>query len=166
MQSLSRFQIVICKATGIVTNTRVTHATPAAFYGHSPSRYWEDDGKVPVISRKSCKDLARQLVEDYPGKDINFIPLLLFFIIPQVLQDNLKYFSEERELESRNYEARIQDFREGAGFVQFFMGRMDGGQEFKEILLHAPPPPPPPPPPSPPSPPPPPPPPPPPKEEV
>ncbi|KAI5698761.1 hypothetical protein M8J76_008017 [Diaphorina citri] len=61
------------KATGIVTNTRVTHATPAAFYGHSPSRYWEDDGKVPVISRKSCKDLARQLVEDYPGKDINVV---------------------------------------------------------------------------------------------
>ncbi|KAJ8915215.1 hypothetical protein NQ315_015438 [Exocentrus adspersus] len=34
------------KSTGIVTNTRITHATPAALYGHSPSRYWEDDSKV------------------------------------------------------------------------------------------------------------------------
>lgn len=59
------------KATGIITNTRITHATPAALYGHSPSRYWEDDSKVPPSSRKSCKDLARQLIEDDPGRNIN-----------------------------------------------------------------------------------------------
>ncbi|CAB3988392.1 alkaline phosphatase, partial [Paramuricea clavata] len=28
-------------STGIVTDTRVTHATPAAFYSHTPSRNWE-----------------------------------------------------------------------------------------------------------------------------
>jgi len=54
-----------------VTNTRITHATPSALYAHSPSRYWEDDGKVPIPSRKSCKDIARQLVEDDPGRFIN-----------------------------------------------------------------------------------------------
>lgn len=59
------------KSTGIVTNTRITHATPAALYGHSPSRYWEDDSKVPPPSRKSCKDLARQLIENDPGRNIN-----------------------------------------------------------------------------------------------
>lgn len=59
------------KSTGIVTNTRITHATPAALYGHSPSRYWEDDSKVPPASRKSCKDLARQLIENDPGRNIN-----------------------------------------------------------------------------------------------
>lgn len=59
------------KSTGIVTNTRITHATPSALYAHSPSRYWEDDGKVPIPSRKSCKDIARQLVEDDPGRFIN-----------------------------------------------------------------------------------------------
>lgn len=59
------------KATGIVTNTRITHATPAALFGHSPSRYWEDDSKVPAGSRKSCKDLARQLIENDPGRNIN-----------------------------------------------------------------------------------------------
>lgn len=59
------------KSTGIITNTRITHATPAALYGHAPSRYWEDDSKVPPSSRKSCKDLARQLIEDDPGRNIN-----------------------------------------------------------------------------------------------
>lgn len=59
------------KTTGIVTNTRITHATPAALYAHTPSRYWEDDGKVPPASRKSCKDIARQLIEDDPGRNIN-----------------------------------------------------------------------------------------------
>ncbi|KAJ9583440.1 hypothetical protein L9F63_022215, partial [Diploptera punctata] len=59
------------KATGLVTNTRVTHATPAALFAHSPSRYWEDDGKVMPSARSTCKDIARQLVEDEPGRHIN-----------------------------------------------------------------------------------------------
>ena len=61
----------IGKATGLVTNTRVTHATPAALFAHSPSRYWEDDGKVTPGVRSTCKDIARQLVEDEPGRHIN-----------------------------------------------------------------------------------------------
>ncbi|XP_054283874.1 alkaline phosphatase-like [Macrosteles quadrilineatus] len=61
------------KATGLVTNTRVSHATPAALYAHSASRYWEDDSKVPENSRKSCKDIARQLVEDDPGRHIHVV---------------------------------------------------------------------------------------------
>lgn len=72
------------KSTGIVTNTRLTHATPAALYSHSASRYWEDDSKVPQISRKSCKDIARQLVEDEPGKRITVCrknTLLLILVI-------------------------------------------------------------------------------------
>lgn len=59
------------KSTGIVSNTRVSHATPAALYAYAASRYWEDDAKVPPSARKSCKDISRQLVEDEPGKNIN-----------------------------------------------------------------------------------------------
>ncbi|KAG8264910.1 hypothetical protein J6590_107017, partial [Homalodisca vitripennis] len=59
------------KATGIVTNTRVSHATPAALFAHSASRYWEDDSKVPPGARKVCKDITRQLVENEPGRSIN-----------------------------------------------------------------------------------------------
>lgn len=60
--------------TGIVTTTRITHATPAASYGHSAHRDWECDSKIPVSQRNlGCKDLARQLVEDEPGKSLNVL---------------------------------------------------------------------------------------------
>jgi alkaline phosphatase len=48
---------------GIVTNTRITHATPAAVYGHSVNRDWESDKDIPAAERtEGCADLAAQLV--------------------------------------------------------------------------------------------------------
>ncbi|XP_054710229.1 alkaline phosphatase-like [Uloborus diversus] len=66
------------KSTGLVTTTRVTHATPAALYAHTPNRYWESDDKLPKdlqaeSNKEDCKDIARQLVEDNPGKNLNVI---------------------------------------------------------------------------------------------
>lgn len=48
---------------GIVTTTRITHATPASIYAHSPSREWEGaDRNYPAEARKSgCADIATQL---------------------------------------------------------------------------------------------------------
>lgn len=80
--------VFVGKATGIVTTSRITHATPAALYAHTPSRYWEDDGKVPPVSRKSCKDITRQLVEDDPGRNINVSVYVLFLqpLLPEPVQ--------------------------------------------------------------------------------
>ncbi len=51
-------------ATGIVTTTRITHATPGATYAHVPNRNWEADLVVPPEAREAgCRDIARQLVE-------------------------------------------------------------------------------------------------------
>jgi alkaline phosphatase len=51
-------------ATGVVTTTRVTDATPAATFGHSPERRWENDADLPEVAREAgCIDIARQLVE-------------------------------------------------------------------------------------------------------
>lgn len=51
-------------AAGVVTTTRVTHATPAATFVHSPERDWEDDTEVPEQAKAAgCIDIARQLVE-------------------------------------------------------------------------------------------------------
>jgi len=51
-------------ATGIVTNTTVTHATPGATYAHSPDRDWEDDSRLPPAARAAgFPDIARQLLE-------------------------------------------------------------------------------------------------------
>ncbi len=49
------------KWTGIVTTTRITHATPACAYAHSPHRGWEDDGAIPESVTK-CHDIAYQLI--------------------------------------------------------------------------------------------------------
>ncbi|XP_065348902.1 alkaline phosphatase 4-like [Cloeon dipterum] len=59
--------------TGLVTTTRITHATPAAAYAQVPNRGWESDTRIPKEYRSCVKDIARQLVEDAPGKDLNVI---------------------------------------------------------------------------------------------
>ena len=62
-------------ATGVVTTTRITHATPAATYAHSVERNWEGDADMPQQARDlGCADIARQLV-DFPighGIDVVF----------------------------------------------------------------------------------------------
>jgi alkaline phosphatase len=61
-------------ATGIVTTTTVTHATPAACYAHSPDRDWESDARLsPAARADGFPDLARQLVEfDGDGLEVVF----------------------------------------------------------------------------------------------
>ena len=50
-------------ALGIVTTTRITHATPASVYARSADRDWEDDNAIPEAERAfGCKDIAAQLV--------------------------------------------------------------------------------------------------------
>ena len=61
-------------ATGIVTTARVTHATPAATYGHLPDRHWEDDSTLPATAQtQGCRDLARQLIEFPFGDGIEVV---------------------------------------------------------------------------------------------
>lgn len=50
--------------TGVVTTTRVTHATPGATFTHSAERNWENDVDMPEEAKAAgCIDIARQLVE-------------------------------------------------------------------------------------------------------
>ncbi len=48
----------------MVTNMRVTHATPSAAYAHSPDRNWESSVPDDVTDREHCSDIATQLVDD------------------------------------------------------------------------------------------------------
>ncbi|XP_061636509.1 alkaline phosphatase-like isoform X1 [Phyllopteryx taeniolatus] len=51
------------KSVGIVTTTRVQHASPAAAYAHSVSRSWYSDADLPSSARhQGCVDIATQLV--------------------------------------------------------------------------------------------------------
>ncbi|HHW4670097.1 MAG TPA: alkaline phosphatase [Xylella fastidiosa subsp. multiplex] len=50
-------------ATGIITTTRITHATPAALYAHTPERHWESDANLPEAAKAGgCRDIAQQLL--------------------------------------------------------------------------------------------------------
>lgn len=55
------------KSTGLVTTARITHATPAACYAHSPERNWEHDADMKSNHKDAYeagfKDIARQLIE-------------------------------------------------------------------------------------------------------
>jgi alkaline phosphatase len=54
-------------STGVVTTTRLTHATPAACFAHSPERNWESDKDIFDDAKDAYEakfpDIARQLIE-------------------------------------------------------------------------------------------------------
>lgn len=62
-------------ATGVISTARLTHATPAATYAHSPHRNWERDSIMPADAKETgCRDIASQLI-DFPygdGVDLAF----------------------------------------------------------------------------------------------
>lgn len=73
-ESITKWAIDNCKATGLVTTSRVTHASPAGVYAHSANRDWENDQKI----REHCTsdkivDIARQLIEYDVGKQLKVI---------------------------------------------------------------------------------------------
>lgn len=55
------------KSTGVVSTARLTHATPAACYAHSPNRNWESDADIFGLAKDAHEakypDIARQLIE-------------------------------------------------------------------------------------------------------
>uniref|UniRef100_A0A8C6Z9N4 Alkaline phosphatase n=1 Tax=Nothoprocta perdicaria TaxID=30464 RepID=A0A8C6Z9N4_NOTPE len=59
------------KAVGIVTTSRVQHASPSGTYAHVVDRNWYADASMPAEARsQGCKDIAWQLVHNV---DINVI---------------------------------------------------------------------------------------------
>jgi alkaline phosphatase len=75
------------KSTGIVTTTKLSHATPASTYAHVPERDWENDQDLSEDARlNGCTDIASQLLE-FPygdgievalgGGRIKFLPVEL-----------------------------------------------------------------------------------------
>lgn len=59
------------KGTGIVTTTRITHASPAGNYAFTSERDFESDfdiDKSTVPAASMCTDIAKQLVLGDPGK--------------------------------------------------------------------------------------------------
>lgn len=60
------------QSVGAITTTRITHATPAATYGHLPERNWEVDAEMTKDARAAgCEDFAAQLVDFPVGGGLN-----------------------------------------------------------------------------------------------
>ncbi|XP_068633102.1 membrane-bound alkaline phosphatase-like [Battus philenor] len=59
---------------GLVTTTRVTHASPAGMYAHTSERNWECDADVPdECLALGCQDIAYQLIMNNPGQKFKVI---------------------------------------------------------------------------------------------
>lgn len=61
------------KSTGVVTTTRITHATPATVYAHSSERDFESDGYMTAAERGACTDIARQLLAFSEGNGLDVV---------------------------------------------------------------------------------------------
>ncbi len=61
-------------STGIISTARITHATPAAVYGHAQSRGWESDADISETGKQhGCTDLATQLLNYNQGDGIDVV---------------------------------------------------------------------------------------------
>lgn len=62
-------------ATGLITTTSVTHASPAGVYAHTANRNWENDGEILKDGEdpEQCPDIAQQLIYGSVGRNLNVI---------------------------------------------------------------------------------------------
>ncbi|XP_022217756.2 membrane-bound alkaline phosphatase [Drosophila obscura] len=64
------------KASGIVTTTTLTHASPSGAYAHSTNRFFEADTDIVTYGEgkndpATCTDIATQLITQSPGKNFD-----------------------------------------------------------------------------------------------
>lgn len=71
LDSILKWAKVAGKSVGLVTTTRINHATPAAAYAHSADRDWYSDADMPPDAIcQGCKDIAWQLINNEPDIEV------------------------------------------------------------------------------------------------
>ncbi|XP_049865248.1 membrane-bound alkaline phosphatase-like [Pectinophora gossypiella] len=75
LDSIAAWALEDGRDAGIVTTTRVTHASPAGTYARTANRGWENDAQVAAngFSTDVCPDIAMQLVTTSPGNKFKVI---------------------------------------------------------------------------------------------
>lgn len=75
LKSIAKWAIESNKATGFVTNLRVTSGVAASLYAHVPNNKWESDVDVNAsgCSSNEVSDIARQLIYSDVGKELKVI---------------------------------------------------------------------------------------------
>ena len=98
------------KSVGIISTARITHATPAAMFGHADNRGWEADKDIPEeATAQGCVSLSAQLVA--PDTPVNL-----------ALGGGIKEFSEEQLLSWDNQGADHVLVKTGAEFKNLNAG--------------------------------------------
>ncbi|XP_031628392.1 membrane-bound alkaline phosphatase-like [Contarinia nasturtii] len=74
-ESIAKWALNAGKSIGLVTTTRVTHASPAGVYAHTAERDWENDAEVlnAYCNDQLVDDIAEQLVHGEVGKHLKVI---------------------------------------------------------------------------------------------
>lgn len=104
-------------ATGVVTTTRVTHATPGATFSHSADRNWESDAEMPEAARAAgCIDIARQMIESPFGNG------------PDVLMGGGRMHLMPATQRDPEYTDKVGARRDGRDLVGDWLRRHPGGQ--------------------------------------
>ncbi|XP_011182967.1 alkaline phosphatase [Zeugodacus cucurbitae] len=63
------------KASGFVTTTSLTHASPSGGYAHVANRQWQCDADVLEYDNdpNTCTDMAQQLISQQPGRRLDVL---------------------------------------------------------------------------------------------
>ncbi|KAG6453207.1 hypothetical protein O3G_MSEX008029 [Manduca sexta] len=75
VQSIAEWALADGRDAGIVTTTRVTHASPAGVYAKVANRGWESDVDITSAGHDTalCPDIAHQLIHLHPGNKMKVI---------------------------------------------------------------------------------------------
>ncbi|XP_047032198.1 membrane-bound alkaline phosphatase-like [Helicoverpa zea] len=75
VESIAEWALADGRDAGIVTTTRITHASPAGTFAKAANRHWENDAEVRQAGHdpQRCPDIAHQLVHNYPGNQFKVI---------------------------------------------------------------------------------------------
>ncbi|XP_038222682.1 membrane-bound alkaline phosphatase-like, partial [Zerene cesonia] len=75
LDSIAAWALADGRDAGIVTTTRVTHASPAGVFARVANRHWENDAEVLSggADLAACRDIAHQLVHTHPGDKFKVI---------------------------------------------------------------------------------------------
>ncbi len=99
---------------GLVTSTRLTHATPAAAYAHSSERNWEYDGELTdSASAGGCRDIATQFVDEN--------------IIDVALGGGRRSFQRDVDAQA-DYPGQMGRRTDGVSLIEQWEGKNPGGR--------------------------------------
>jgi alkaline phosphatase len=106
-------------ATGVISTTTLTHATPAGCYSHVPLRSWEDDSTMPEQARNAgFPDIARQLIEFSHGDGLEIaLGGGRAHFTPNGKRDPEDPNQPGRRMDGRDLTQEWVDAREGSSYV-------------------------------------------------